>query len=216
MTEPSQNDSRTSILEEIRRRGDVTIDEVVESVGLSKTAARAHILRMERDNIVARVDAEIEGRGRPAATFALTEHGATLFPSSDSALLTRLLRYLKQHDGEAFVTGFFEELWADRMADLLEIIDETSTLEERLNAVEASLSAHHFMPTIERQSCADGSELVSVRECNCPFRTAADASRAPCRLEVDFLSRALGGAPNKISIATDRKGTCSFEFVVPK
>lgn len=219
MADTAQSDSRTSILAELRRRGDMSIDDVVESTGLSKTAARAHLIRMERDDIVGRVEPEIDGPGRPSAKFSLTEHGATLFPTSDAALLSRLLGYLNEHDGEALVTGFFQELWADRMSALRENLGpdlEAATLQQRLDAVEKSLSDHHFMPVIEHKTCSDGSDVVTVTECNCPFRTAADATRAPCRLEVDFLSKALGATPRKVSIASARKGTCTFEFVVNK
>lgn len=216
----TQSDSRTSILAELRRRGALTIDEVVESTGLSKTAARAHLVRMERDKIIERLDPEIGGPGRPPATFRLTEHGASMFPTSDAALLARLLAYLGEKEADELVTGFFEELWADRMAVLRHALRgdgfETATLQQRIAAVEASLTNDDFMPVIEHLIRDDGPDLVTVRECNCPFRTAADASRAPCRLEVDFLSKALGATPGKITITADRKGTCNFEFIVNK
>jgi predicted ArsR family transcriptional regulator len=219
MTE-TKNDSRTTILAELRRRGDLSIDEVVESTGLSKTAVRAHLVRMERDKVIERLEPEIAGPGRPPATFRLTEYGASMFPTSDSALLSRLLNYLNEHDAEGLVTDFFNELWTDKMDALRESLGGTrlddATLEERIAAIEACLEDQHFMPVIEHVKLDDGSDVVTVCECNCPFRTAADVSRAPCQLEVDFLSKALGATPRKVTIAVDRRNTCTFEFVVQK
>ncbi len=216
MTE-TKNDSRAIVLAELRRRTDMTIDEVVESTGLSKTAARAHLIRMERDNIIVRVEPEIDGPGRPPASFQLTEHGASLFPTADATLLARLLVYLSEHEAEALITGFFEELWADRMTALQAALGgdlQAATLQDRIAAVERSLEGDDFMPVIELSRRDNGTDVVNVRECNCPFRTAADANRAPCRLEVEFLSKALGATPKRIAIARNRRERCDFEFVI--
>jgi predicted ArsR family transcriptional regulator len=218
MTEAPQHRSRQTILVELRRRGPRTIDELVEASGLSKTATRAHVLRMERDGVVERVSGERESRGRPPATFALTEDGASVFPSEDGLLLSRLVRYLEENGAGELVADFFERLWSERMRHLLDTLDTSdlgsTDLDARLHALEATLASTHFMPLIDRSPRADGSQIVNVRECNCPLPAAARASRIPCQLEIDFLARVIGAPPRSISIASSRKDACSFEFAV--
>ncbi len=211
-------ESRRAILVELRRADVMTVDALVEVIGLSKTATRAHLIRMERDGVVARAAVEAEGRGRPPLAFTLTDQGASMLPSTDEALLSRLLLFLDENGGGELVRTFFEELWSERRRGLLSTLGtdtlEGTSLDARLAAVEASLVADHFMPMIERKSCSDGAEVVTVRECNCPFPAAARVSRIPCQLEIDFLSEVLGGKPKALSIASSRKGTCTFEFEV--
>lgn len=173
---------------------------------------------MERDGIVERVAVEAEGPGRPPAAFRLTESGAMMFPTADDALLSRLLRFLDAEGAGELIAAFFEEVWSERLRELLEALgtDDVNSvgIDERLSALESVLADRSFMPAIERTGRSDGSEVVTVRECNCPFPAAARASRVPCRLEIDFVSKALGTCPRSLSIADDRAGTCAFEFVL--
>jgi predicted ArsR family transcriptional regulator len=141
-----------------------------------------------------------------------------MFPSADEALLSRLLGFLDKNDSGKLVTAFFEELWTERMTELLDTLGvpslEAASLDERLVALEACLADKDFMPVIDRRPCVDGSQLVTIRECNCPYPAAARASRSPCEREIEFLVSALGARPRSLSIASSRKETCTFEFVV--
>lgn len=214
--EPS--DSRWAILEAMRRFGAHSVDELVAAVALSKTATRAHLVRMERDGWVARVDRPFDGPGRPPAVFALTERGARLFPTAESELFGQLIGFLEQNGGAPLVEQFFEELWARREAELLERLPAdpaAAPLDTRLHMLEETLRDQHFYPVLERATGDDGTKLVRVRECNCPLPAAARASRRPCRLEVSFLSRVLGTEPRRVSIAESRAQPCVFEFALP-
>lgn len=210
--------SRRSILIELRRHDEMTIDDLVLATGLSKTATRAHLIRMERDDVVARVTCQPEGPGRPPVAFCLTDRGALMLPSEDGQLLFALLRFLEKQGAGELVSAFFTEMWAERMSELLEVLGtqdlSSADLAARLSAIEEVLAKGHFMPVINRGMGSDGAQIVSVKECNCPFPAAVRASRVPCKLEIDFLSRALGKRPISTSIATDPKGTCTFEFTL--
>src|SRR5690554_3657380 len=186
MSTEALSDSRRVILDELRRHRVSTIDALVEETGLSKTAVRAHLVRLERDGAVERADVEHEGPGRPPAAFSLTEQGAELFPSSDAAMLSGLVRYLDRQGGSDLVEGYFVEVWAARAVDVLKELGasdfRTSSLAARLQALEVVLTRTDFMPRMERGEDEHGEEVVRVCECNCPLPAAARASRAPCRL----------------------------------
>ncbi|TXD39763.1 helix-turn-helix domain-containing protein [Lujinxingia vulgaris] len=216
MSTEGLSDSRRVVLDVLRQHRATTIDALVEETGLSKTAVRAHLVRLERDGAVERTSLEHEGPGRPPVAFSLTEQGAALFPSSDAAMLSGLLKYLKGQGAGELVEGYFAEVWADRAMDVLEELQasdfRSSPLVERLRALEAVLTRSDFMPRIEREVDGSGTEHVRVCECNCPLPAAAQASRAPCRLEVQFLSEVIGARPSSVNICTRRREPCVFEF----
>ncbi|WP_230467377.1 helix-turn-helix transcriptional regulator [Lujinxingia vulgaris] len=218
MTTEALSDSRRVILGVLRRQRVCTIDALVEATELSKTAVRAHLVRLERDGAVERADVGHEGPGRPPAAFSLTEQGAELFPSSDAAMLSGLVRYLDGQGAGELVDGYFADVWAERAVDVLKELGASdfraSTLAERLRALEAVLTRTDFMPRIERGEDQDGEKVVRVCECNCPLPAAARASRAPCRLEVQFLSEVIGARPSSVRICTERREPCVFEFRV--
>ncbi|RDV39418.1 DeoR family transcriptional regulator [Bradymonadaceae bacterium TMQ3] len=209
-------DSRRTILDVVRRHRSVTVDALVEVTNLSKTAVRAHLVRLERDGAVERTHLEHAGPGRPPVAFSLTDQGAELFPSSDAAMLSGLVHYLERQGAGELVEGYFADVWAERALDVLRELGASDfrspPLAERLRALEAVLIRTDFMPRIEREVDADGSERVRVCECNCPLPAAARASRAPCRLEVQFLSEVIGARPSSVQICTKRREPCVFEF----
>lgn len=208
---------RSAILERIRRRGPTSIDELAASLGLSKTAARAHVLRLEKRGLIARVEAEPVGPGRPRARFALTQRGGETFPNADAAVLERLLTFLERQGRRDLIVEFFTEYWSERRASLLRSLRVSSfgasRLDQRLEALETLLAHSEFMPRIERRSRA-GRKLVVVHECNCPLPAAVRATRIPCQLETQFLAEVVGGTPVATSIAAHRGETCRFELRV--
>ena len=218
MTGSRISESRWTILTLLRRRGVLSIDELVEASGLSKTATRSHLVRMERDGEVERRAADTTGPGRPPAVFGLTELGASAFPSHDDDVLFRLLGFLEDRAENELITEFFTELWNARTRALLDDMGieapMEASLDDRISALDAMLTQQSFMPEIRRTPCEDGSETITVRECNCPLPAAARASRVPCRLEVEFLAKVLGARPRSVSIARTRDGACDFEFEV--
>lgn len=193
----------------------MSIDDLASSLGLSKTAARAHLLRLEKRGLIARVEAEPVGPGRPRARFVLTRRGGETFPTADAAVLERLLTFLDRHGHRDLIVEFFTEFWSERRASLLRSLRVSSfgesRLDERLEGLEMLLERSEFMPRIERRSRA-GQELVVVHECSCPLPAAVRATRIPCQLETQFLTEVVGGAPVATRIATHRAETCRFEL----
>lgn len=214
----STSDTKRDILAALKRHGTMTVDELVEHFELSKTAMRAHLLRLEDDDMIERHEIESHGPGRPPLAYRVSERGGEAFGSADSAVLTRLLEYLGREGAMDFVQGFFEELWSERLAEFQERLNAgdrgPSCMEVRLEVLEALLSHHEFMPVIETRPAEGSAESITVRECNCPFPAAVRATRIPCQLETKFLAEALGAKNRRATFASKRNETCHFDFVV--
>jgi predicted ArsR family transcriptional regulator len=208
---------RQIVLDLLRRRGPMSIDALGPLLELSKTATRAHVLRLEKDGLVRRVEAEPDGPGRPRVRFTLTERGGAAFPTADADVLERLLSFLESAGQARLIEKFFEELWSERRSLLLETLDTDAfadaPLSKRLRHLERLLERSQFMPRIERRARADG-KLVVVQECNCPLPAAVRATKIPCRLEAEFLANVVGGKALDARVAADRSDTCTFEFLV--
>jgi predicted ArsR family transcriptional regulator len=216
--ETTVSDIKLDILRALKRRGTMTVDELVEHFELSKTAIRAHLLRLEDDEMIERHQVPSNGPGRPPLAYRVTECGAEVFGSADSAVLTRLLDYLEREEAMHLVQGFFEELWSDRLAEYRHMLNAeengSASLQDRLEVLEELLSTHDFMPVVDTRTGEDGAARVTVRECNCPFPAAVRATRSPCRLEAKFLAEVLGAQIQRTSFASKRSETCLFEFEV--
>ena len=212
------SDTKRDILETLKRRGMMTIDEIVDCFDLSKTAVRAHLVALEDDGMLAGEKAPSEGRGRPPMAYRVTDKGAATFATDDTILLTRLLDFLGRRGAGELIEAFFDELWSERLEEVRATLN-TKTLDsaprqQRLEVLEQLLATHDFMPEIQTQTCSDGDTTITVRECNCPFPAAVRATRLPCQLETEFLAEVLGATVTRASFASKRSETCQFDFTV--
>lgn len=202
------SDSKRTILQLIKRRGDVSLDDVVEATGLARTTLREHLAGLERDGLVARV-AQRQGRGRPTMRYHLTADGDGLFPSRDGVLLRELLAFLDREGQAPLVEAFFTRFWEARLREVEFRMADVAPDDRagRLAVLERVLKEQGFMPQIE----ANDRELV-VRECNCPFPEAVKKTRLPCRLEARFFEQVLRHDAERVSYIPDGHAACTYVF----
>lgn len=210
---PLDSAPRRALLELVKRGGAVTLDQAVEALELSKTAVRGHLLRLEELGLIERIAVSADGPGRPPLAYRISDQGQSLFPTSDSAVLTALLGFLVESGAEALLETFFAGLWAVRREEYeLELArGDGEALPDRLRALNAVLERSHFMPHI---SVGSG-HGVTVRECHCPFPAAVRATRLPCRMEARFLADVVGAEAQSVRYAAPGEPTCVYQFGEP-
>lgn len=71
-----------------------TVNELAEALGLSDNAVRAHLLTLERDQLVMQAGM-VKGFRKPHFTYGVGPEGRRLFPKSYDALFNQLLTVLK-------------------------------------------------------------------------------------------------------------------------
>src|SRR5262245_23764551 len=75
------------------RRGDRTVGDLAQALGLTDNAVRAHLAALERDGLV-RQGGLRRGSGKPAYSYELTAEAERLFPKADGPLLRLVLDVL--------------------------------------------------------------------------------------------------------------------------
>ena len=203
------SDSQTRLLDLIKRRGEIAVDDAVESLELAQTTVRQHLDRLEEEGLVKR-RSEKRGRGRPQHFFELTAVAHQLYPSLDQRVLHRLLDFMGREGYHRAIDDFFREFWDERTREFRRRLGEAEAddLEARLEVLQEFLDEQGFMPEIER-----GEEgRVEIQECNCPLSKAVESTRLPCRLEADFLEKVVGQPLDRVSYMPDGHRACIYEF----
>lgn len=206
---------RRELLARIKRAGTARIDALVEAIGLSKTAVRGHLLRLETLGLVERVVVPGRGRGRPPLAFRVTARTEPLFPTSDGAMLTSLLQFLDAQGQAPLVTAFFERLWQGRTERLEAELHRRSRGRPpgprlRLTVLQEHLEQHDFMPVVRTERDEPGS--ITVEACHCPFPSVVRATRLPCRLESKFVEHALDASLVELRVAGPEASSCVFRL----
>ncbi|MDZ7721118.1 MAG: DeoR family transcriptional regulator [Balneolaceae bacterium] len=200
--------SKKEILDLLKRKGILSIDEVTDQLELAKTTLREHFLQLERDGYIER-KYERSGPGRPSLQYQLTKQGHRLYPSGESALMRNFLSYLKKKGEESTIEDFFEEFWDKRYekADRLMKEHAPEDRQGRLDVLSTMLEEEGFMPeyTIDEEQ-----STINIRECNCPFQEVVKETRLPCRLEADFYGRLFEGDVERTSYIADGDSSCTY------
>lgn len=202
------SDTRRQLLQLVKRKGSLSLDDAMDALGMARTTVREHLLRLERNGLVER-STERSGRGRPSLRYAMTPKGNVLFPSRDGELMNRLLAFLHEQGAEDLVHAFFETYWrerTERVKQRLEAVSEDD-LDGRLELLAEILDEEGFMPQIDR---SEGT--VTIRECNCPFPESVKQTRIPCRLEAAFYEAVLGAAVERSAYIPDGHAACTYEL----
>lgn len=200
--------SKKEILDLLKRKGILSVDEVTDEVGLAKTTLREHFLQLERDQYIER-KYDRSGPGRPSLQYKLTPQGHRLYPSAESDLMRSLLSYLKRKGDESTIEEFFEEFWDKRYekADRLMNEQESGDRMAQLGALSVMLEDEGFMPEYEVDK--EKGDLT-IRECNCPFSEVIKETRLPCKLEAEFYKRLFDGKVERTSYIADGDFSCTY------
>lgn len=199
-------EAKTKLLDLIKIRGEVSVDEATLELGLAKTTVRQHLLLLERQGLLTRGGRKT-AKGRPQLIYRLSNRATQLFPTQEPELLRQLLTRLIADGQNEWVNNFFREYWAQRTRKFRERLEARGKLTPKATrkVLFELLEEEGFMPEISEQK-----GTVSVRECNCPFPEAVKATRIPCRLEAEFLREALETNFERVSYIPSGSTTCTY------
>lgn len=202
--------SKKQLLDLIKSKGIVSLDETVKHSGLAKTTLREHFLQLERDGYVERTY-ERNGPGRPSLQYELSAKGHQLYPSGESKLTRQFIRYLKEEGEEEMIESFFEKFWEERFQKAKKRMDKYGAEQksERLQVLLNMLEEEGFMPEIEHD---ENNECLKVKECNCPFSEVIKETRLPCKLEAQFFKKIFGEQTERTSYIAEGDYSCTYRI----
>jgi predicted ArsR family transcriptional regulator len=206
--------SKKELLDRIKRKGTLSIDEAVESTELAKTTLREHFLQLERDGYIQREYVR-SGPGRPSLQYQLTPKGNSLFPSSESTLIKELLRYLKEQGDEETIEEFFQAFWEERLEKAHQRMDKSSKgdMQSRVEALAHMLEEEGFMPEFDFN---EENETLTVKECNCPFSEVVKETQLPCKLEALFYKKLFNKQAERTTHIAEGDFSCTYDIPLEK
>lgn len=207
------SDIKHKVLEIIKTHQNISIDKITSLSGLSKTSIRRHLISLERKKLIER-NYIPSARGRPILSFKLTRNAYVLFPSQNAELLNQLLQYLIERNQHELLKDFFEKYWNSRLLKFSETLkskkrDDQNT---RLEVIKSLLEEEGFNPHIRKDRV---SGQLHLQERHCPFESVVQVTRLPCKLEQNFISKALKINVNTVSLRPSGDENCDFELPKP-
>jgi|RhiMethySRZTD1v2_1073278.scaffolds.fasta_scaffold802657_1 predicted ArsR family transcriptional regulator len=181
------------------RTGNRTVNQLVEELGLTDNAIRAHLLSLERDSLVVQ-KGMIKGYRKPHYVYGLTEEGRELFPRSYDSLLSQLLTTLK----DRFTPDGFRDLLKDVGRKIGVQKPTHDDIHERAKLAAVELYDFGGSPTVSEK---DGEIWISSD--NCPFAEVVSEHPETCKI-VESMVGEIVKAPVEEKCIHDGSPKCSF------
>ncbi len=181
-------DTRQQILEILKRRGEVTVQDLSQELRLTSVTVRHHLEILRSEGYI--TDPEIRrssNPGRPRYVYHLTSTAADLFPNNYSGLATALLKALQCRTTPEECAALLQETAVQIIADVPPLPQAPA---ERMDALVSTLKQLGYITRWEPGKSPDHSFLYV---CNCPYHYVANQAPEVCRLDEYMLARLLEG-----------------------
>ncbi len=195
--------TRRQILEVIKRRGEATLRQLVQEIGLSPVTLRAHIMVLERDGYI-RARERRGPIGRPFYVYYLTSKAQDLFPQAYDFLCSLTFDALKATADSQVVDLFLKNMakvWADLYRDRL----EGKSLEERVAEAARIRDEEGAMASWER---VDGGYLIHLK--HCPLYCVAREHRETCSVELMSLQQMVAAPIERVEWLQEGGNCCTY------
>ena len=198
--------TRQKIIELLKERGQATVEELSDAVGLTQMAVRHHLNVLQGEKLVAAPTVRRRKRpGRPQQLYALTEAADELFPENYCSLTSYLLEEIKQSLGAPGLDALFRRV-GDRLAAEVPSPRQGQSPEERLNQLVQLLGEKGF---VARWGVEGGQYVVHLL--SCPYRQIARQHQEVCSLDRQIIERVLNVSPVKVACLAKGDERCTYQ-----
>jgi DeoR family transcriptional regulator, suf operon transcriptional repressor len=207
---PSISDSRRSVIDALKRRGEAGVDELAEDLGITPAGVRQHLATLIDEGLVISHEGPRPeaGRGRPRVCYDLSARSEPLFPKAYDELANELLRHAGAEDG-TLVTRIFVRRRDGRIANARRRLDAEPTLEAKVAELATILDEDGYLADWEPLD--DG--RLRLTEHNCAILAVASHHPDACRSEIEFLQAVLPEATvERVSHIVSGAHQCAYEI----
>lgn len=198
------------LIDEIRRGVD-SVQGLCDATGVTATAVRQRLSRLEAAGIVQK-ETSPSGRGRPRNTYHVTDFGHTQLGSKANDLAVALWSTISGTEDPELRDKLLARL-RDAMRDKYGRTVTAGTLPERMRQLCSSLHDEGF--PVEFVS-GKSKSLPALRETHCPYHEIARQDAGICELERAVYSDVLGARVELTACCRDGEACCQFEVVSPE
>jgi DeoR family suf operon transcriptional repressor len=193
------------------RKSGATLDELVEAIGLSRTAINQHLMVLERDGYV-RKGPSRKTAGRPLNVYVLTEEGTNLFPKQYSWFSKLLIQTLREQVGAEQVSQFMYDLGVRLSSGLIPRLVGKNRA-ERIAEIVNIMNETGFIARTISPEAAD--KLLRVECKNCVYHDLSKDYPEVCRFDIGFLSGLMGAEVEHQACVQRGDDVCRFRFIPP-
>lgn len=199
--------SDRALLDLIRRRGPLTVGEMVEEMGVTGTAVRNRLSRLVGAGLVERRSRQ-DGRGRPKHTYQASVEAHKRLGQNYADLAVALWEEMMGTVEDRKLRRHLFTRITERLAEMYRAQVKGEGWEGRLTQLSGLLQVRG----VEAEVARDHEGLPPfLRQHSCPYYELAELDRAICALERKMFEKVLGKGLRLSRCRLDGGRSCDFE-----
>jgi predicted ArsR family transcriptional regulator len=192
------------IVEYLQRRGQGTIKELEQLLGITTTAVRQHLNTLQAEGYIER-RAVHDGVGRPHHTYTVSDKARELFACRCDDLALTLLQEVFALEGKEKTTLLLARVGA-RLANRYAPSVRSTLLQERVEELADVLDQQGVLTDV----AATDENTIILKTYNCPYHDLAQEHREICEMDESMMRNVLGSNVSLSACLMDGHGSCSF------
>jgi predicted ArsR family transcriptional regulator len=197
--------SDRQFLERMRKLGSATVGTLCEEFGVTATAVRQRLARMQALKYLERETVRT-GRGRPSHRYQLTEDGLRQLGDNYAELAVILWRELRRIE-DAEIRGRVVDRVRRSLVSRYGSAVNSDSLPERMTQLQTALVQHDFDVEVDTSGA-----LPVLRENNCPYHDLAISDSEICELERSVFGQLLGAELELTQCCLNGHSCCEFQL----
>lgn len=199
------NSTRDQLLNLLKSRGQTTIMELAEGLGISPVSVRHHLSALQAQGLIRAAEVRHNARaGRPQLAYSLTDAALERFPAKYMRLSERLLDELKAALPPEAIERMFTRIAEDAVSEYGPRL-RGKTLDEKLDVLVEILGAEGFMAEWNKAG-----EQFSLTEHNCPYLRIGQRHPEVCAIDQTMMQQVLQANVEKTTCILNGAERCVF------
>ena len=201
--------TREHILNILKERGQATVEELSQDLGLTAVTIRHHIDILRSEGLIAPpLIRRRKTPGRPQYVYTLDEKADSFFPKRYPQLASLILEEVREHLSQHQIKEIMQTI-GRRIAQQADI-PAGKGFTTRLDATVDFLNEMGYMARWEENN--DGYHLHII---NCPYEQVSQQDHEICTIDMTMLTHLLGTTPKRITWTAEEDLHCTY-FLLPK
>lgn len=200
--------SEIQFLRTLQRIQPAVIQELIDAAGVTATAVRHRLTRLQERGWVDRVTLKQE-RGRPSHQYRLTPAGVKVLGDETTDLAVLLWKEIQSLPNSELRVQLLSRI-RESLIGRLGTVSPVDSLSERVEQLCGSLEGRGLMVESEFSGA-----LPIIREHSCPYHAVAQVDTAICEMEQEAFSHVLGVPVELSACRLDGHRCCEFQVGVP-
>jgi predicted ArsR family transcriptional regulator len=201
-----QGTTRQSILQLLRRHGQMTAQELSDALCIGAVGVRQHLAMLDRDGLV-QVAGLRRSVGRPSHLYMLTAEAEERFPKRYDRIALDLISYVAQDGGPSAVEAIFARRREVMAYDLRPRLVGRPRADQ-VAALTTILVEQGYM--CEHEQLADGSYLLT--QYNCPVDCIARQHPQLCSQEIQLYEELIGAPITREGTIAQGSHCCRYRI----